>query len=593
MIRGSSCRKVSFLLSAGKRQGRGHVRSLSAAWLTTDAAPTRTRTKASSLPSPISSSSHPFRLPIITVVQRRSLSSFLSHENEEKGEGEFPKKEAGGSLPPVAVSAVVEKGDTVKLQLLNTDHISNEESTTAFHAAWLWVNDPKYIHPSSGQRLRTIGQFYLDQNDSRSIQSARIINSRNEKLQEIIPPPPPRGSYHPIGGIYQDTASDAEPNSKEEGYLEIQWNNNHSNKEKSYYSLDWLVSQRYDSKTLDRHNDQTRITKDIALNSQTELIPREFAQVMSDDASLLQVFDDLNKFGVSLLRVDPSQEKPNMDDNDSIVAQLGKRLSGGRLSHGALYDDVFHVQAAAGNKGHNLAYTTHALPPHQDLTYYESKPFLQLLHCLSNTNVKGGQSILMDAMAAAQEFQSLAPDFFDILTEVEATFLKQRSGADMISRKPHIVYASSNVGNSQKDVVAVHWSPPFEGPLLVEHHLVQDYAMAYAAFETMLDKHASIAKNNSSLAPELVSQLQDYAQTYTWEQSLKEGQILIFNNQRMLHGRREFELTTTNSKRHLTRCYTNVAETLSPYRLLLRQQRNDYDDLHYIRNAGNGVRGSW
>ena len=575
MIRGSSCRQVSLLLSAGKRQGRGNVRSFLSALRTTDAAPTR---KASSSPHNNTLLSSLYPLQIAKATQRRSLSWFLYDEKEEG-------KDAN-NVSVVSVVVVEGEEDSVQLEWKSIP----STSTTAFHAVWLWVNDPNYIHPSSGQRLRTIGQYYLT--GGATIRSASIINSRTDLVSSeessLLREVPPRGSYHPIGGIYQDTAElDAE---KEIYYLEIEWNNDTI--ETSYYPLDWLVSQRYDSKTLEYHYDQTRITKDIALNSQTDLIPREFDKVMQHDTSLLEVFDDLNEVGVSLLQVDPASSPQSIDDyendNDSIVAQLGKRLSGGRLSHGALYDDVFHVQAAAGNQGHNLAYTTHALPPHQDLTYYESKPFLQLLHCLSNHKVRGGQSLLIDALAAAQEFQSLAPDLFQVLTQVEATFLKQRSGADMISRKPHIVCASN-----KKDVVAVHWSPPFEGPLLVEPALVQDYAVAYAAFEMMLDKHAFVAKNNSRLSPELVSQLQDYAHTYTWEQSLREGQILVFNNQRMLHGRTEFELTTTNSKRHLMGCYTNVDETLSNYRLLLRQQRNDNDDLHYVRNAGNGVRGSW
>ena len=73
---------------------------------------------------------------------------------------------------------------------------------------------------------------------------------------------------------------------------------------------------------------------------------------------------------------------------------------------------------------------------------------------------------------------------------------------------------------------------------------------------------------------------------------LQPGQILVFSNQRMLHGRRSFRMTddTPSSGRHLIGCYTNVDETLSRYRLLLREAPDR--DQHVVRNAGNGIRGS-
>lgn len=245
------------------------------------------------------------------------------------------------------------------------------------------------------------------------------------------------------------------------------------------------------------------------------------------------------------------------------------------MSYGALYGETFHVKAVPG--ANNIAFTNTALAPHSDLAYYESKPGLQLLHCLSNTSVKGGESILIDAMAAAEEFRRIAPEHFDTLTQCSATFVKQREGADMMYRRPHIVLDDND------DVVSVNWSPPFEGPLSVSPHWVESYYRAYGDFERMLDNSLPKDYDDDKSRPAL----KEYAEKYTWERRLESGEILIFNNARMLHGRRGFSLEGNEGGRHLMGCYTNIDDTLNRYRVL---QRDRFGGIS-MRNAGNGTCG--
>lgn len=255
------------------------------------------------------------------------------------------------------------------------------------------------------------------------------------------------------------------------------------------------------------------------------------------------------------------------------------RLLGGSLSHGALYGDTFDVISKPN--ANNIAYTSVPLGPHQDLAYYESKPGLQLLHCLSNEGVEGGESVLVDSMAAAEELRRVAPEHFDTLAKCSATFVKQRNGADMIYRRPHIVLDDS------QEIVSVNWSPPFEGPLAVSPHLVEAYYRAYGVFERMLDN--SLPENyGNDLDSELASTLREYAHKCTWQRRLDKGEILIFNNVRMLHGRRGFEFNGESGGRHLCGCYTNIDDTLNRYRV---QQRKRSDSGASVRSAGNGTSG--
>jgi len=268
----------------------------------------------------------------------------------------------------------------------------------------------------------------------------------------------------------------------------------------------------------------------------------------------------------------------NFADSEPPVTQVG-RLLGGSLSHGALYGEMFHVKSMPD--ANNIAYTSVPLGPHQDLAYYESKPGLQLLQCLSNEGVEGGESVLVDALLAAEEFRRIAPEHFDTLTRCPATFVKQRDGADMMYRRPHIVL------DDAEDVVSVSWSPPFEGPLSVSPRWVEAYYRAYAAFERMLDNSQPEDYEGDDLQADLAVQLQDHAEKYTWERRLAPGEILVFNNLRMLHGRRGFAFSGESGGRHLLGCYTNIDDTWSRYRVLLRERSGSAS----VQNAGNGTCG--
>ena len=82
----------------------------------------------------------------------------------------------------------------------------------------------------------------------------------------------------------------------------------------------------------------------------------------------------------------------------------------------------------------------------------------------------------------------------------------------------------------------------------------------------------------------------DYAHAHTWTKRLEPGEILVFNNQRMLHGRRSFqvEMDQPTNGRHLVGCYTDLDETLNQYRLLRRHHLTDLGSPDYIPNPGNG-----
>lgn len=478
---------------------------------------------------------------------------------------------------------------------IQTSTTQTQPSTLA--ASWLWMHDPEFIHSTSGQKLRTFGQY--SPRHHRIVEATYTIMNDPVELKKLHPTPPP-GSFHPRGGVYDASMASS---SSQRQLLHVRWADGTT----SWYDCHWLL-QFYNGHSSNSSN--TRVTKDIAIGSASNPlavpIPTlDYNYIMEADDGRWDALHGIFRHGALLIKNSPIHIDPNGFETDVAVADMAKRLSGGRLSHGSLYGDTFRVESQPNAQ--NIAYTSVALPPHQDLTYYESKPFLQLLQCVSNAS-KGGASVLIDAMAAVEWLRVIAPSIFDTLCKVEATFIKQRPGADMVSFKPHIVLSSSN-----QEVVEVNWSPPFEGPPMVGTTVqdMQDYIHAYQAMECLLNFNSREDRIDGDdrtigelLDPTLKEQLQAYAKDYTWESVLHPGDMIVFNNQRMCHGRRAFELVETHphrQQRHLIGCYTDAMETINEYRLLLRTKGHPlsrHDNHHHqlqqkgIKNAGNGTRGT-
>jgi alpha-ketoglutarate-dependent taurine dioxygenase len=208
-----------------------------------------------------------------------------------------------------------------------------------------------------------------------------------------------------------------------------------------------------------------------------------------------------------------------------------------------IYGEAWDVVAQEG--AINIAYTGEPLAAHMDLCYYESPPGLQLLHCLAfDDGIVGGESTLVDAFAVAEALRRDAPDAFATLARIPATFVKDHANRDhpvlMSYRRPHLALSAS------AELVGVFWSPPFEGPLLAPPADVPRY---YAAYRRL---HESI-----EAAPAV-------------EHRLRPGEMLVFNNRRMLHGRRGFSQRGA-ARRHLRGCYVNIDEFANRFNLLRRR----------------------
>lgn len=187
----------------------------------------------------------------------------------------------------------------------------------------------------------------------------------------------------------------------------------------------------------------------------------------------------------------------------------------------------------------DLAYTALSLDPHTDNPYRTPVPGIQLLHCLAN-ETRGGLSTLVDGFAVAQALRQEERAAFDILTSTPVRFRYIDATTELTASAPPI---ELDVTGALK---AVHFSPRLDFVPLYEPQRLEAYYRARRAFDHRLR------------APQFELRF-----------LLKAGDLVMFDNCRLLHGRTAFD--PAEGLRHLQGCYIDIDGPRSLYRVLRRR----------------------
>jgi gamma-butyrobetaine dioxygenase len=111
--------------------------------------------------------------------------------------------------------------------------------------------------------------------------------------------------------------------------------------------------------------------------------------------------------------------------------------------------------------------------------------------------------------------------------------------------RPHITV------NGAGGITQVTWAPPFEGPLPTTHGAeATAYYQAYASFARLIARE--VARGAQATV------------------AFEPGDVITFNNRRMLHGRAAFSAPPTGTplRRRLRGCYVNIDEFKSKHEAL-------------------------
>jgi gamma-butyrobetaine dioxygenase len=250
------------------------------------------------------------------------------------------------------------------------------------------------------------------------------------------------------------------------------------------------------------------------------------APILSGDFALKSWMQDTAAYGLTII--------DHLQDRTDAGVEVAERIGFLRATN---FGTTFEVV----NKPdpNNLAYTSVALPLHTDLPNQEVPPGYQFLHCLAN-EATGGGSLFADGFAMAEDLRAEDPDAFSLLCDVVIPSRFHDDNADIRVHRPVITLGSKD------EVIEIRYNAHLAGIFDMPAEIMSAYYRAYRAY---------MAKTRDP--------------KYRLTLKLKAGEMVVFDNRRVLHGRDSFDPST--GFRHLHGCYVDRGEFFSRLRLLARK----------------------
>ncbi len=263
-------------------------------------------------------------------------------------------------------------------------------------------------------------------------------------------------------------------------------------------------------------------------------VPRfDGPSALSDERVLHQWAEALHVTGAAILE--------NLGKGTEVIETVPARLGPIRDTNFGRFFDVISKPDADSN-----AYTAMGLPLHVDLATREYMPGLQFLHCIENA-AKGGDSLLADGIEVAERLRGRDPEAFEALSTIPMTFGNKAKDTDYRYDCPMIRL------DEEGRVDEVRWSPWLRLPMRAPYEAVEAVYRGLRAIFTLVEE------------PSLHTKVR-----------LKSGDLLGFDNRRVLHGRTAYDPTT--GERRLRGCYVERDELLSRLRILERHRRFEAQD---------------
>ncbi|QEA38242.1 DUF971 domain-containing protein [Pistricoccus aurantiacus] len=264
-------------------------------------------------------------------------------------------------------------------------------------------------------------------------------------------------------------------------------------------------------------------------DSRLERLPEaDFAAALESDARLLEMLEDLHRYGFVRVRGVPTEE----DGMQALIDRIGplRRTNWGGIA------DVKSVPQA-----YDLTMTQRGLEPHTDNPYRDPIPGYIWLHCLTNA-AEGGDSTLVDGFKAAQRLREEAPEDYACLTRLATEFFYTDQTTRLAGEGPLIEL------DSQGRLHRVRFSNRTERIPAHDPEVLERYYAARQRFYELIT------------SDELTVHLK-----------LDPGEMLIMDNYRLFHGRTAFQLE--GGVRHLRQGYVDRDSTASRRRVLFSQLR--------------------
>lgn len=296
--------------------------------------------------------------------------------------------------------------------------------------------------------------------------------------------------------------------------LLLQWQHSDGHTHEGPIPLAWLRSRCPSAEKEREDARKMRFFKD-------KTIPEvQYKDVMESDHGLYEWMCHVAERGICLLKNVPLEEK--------TVAKVTERIA--PIQH-TVYGEVFDVVSQP--QPINAAYSPVRLEMHMDQPMYENAPGLQLLHCLKfDPDVIGGENAFADIFELAHQLKAERPDYFDNLARIPITLSKIHYNRDypvhMTCKRP--MFSLNNRG----ELMTINYHPML-GEISPVEADIEPFYEAYKYFWNMVQKCESV-----------------------YSIRLKSGDLISFNNRRILHGREAF--SNQRGVRWLQGTYVELSE---------------------------------
>ncbi|KAI5697800.1 hypothetical protein M8J75_015817 [Diaphorina citri] len=378
-----------------------------------------------------------------------------------------------------------------RLTETNMLSITNLQAEQKYHYPFVWLRDncqcPQCFNATSKSRIMDLKTNLKVKPIDIDIQRAfdRVSNDL-EKSTDVT-------GESGTGNVGSNDVKSGDFN------LNIRWEDNH----RSEFPLDWLIARNFTAANRVRLDEIYRIPRIPWTSEQFPEICSKFAfeDLMTDGRALLAWMECLATYGVAIV----DRAGVEMGALNRLASRVGflKRTQ---------YGETFRVENKPGTS--NVAYLSSKLQLHTDLPYYEYKPGINMLHCIIQaSDPSQGINQLTDCLSVCRHLAANRQSVYETLSRTLVDWTDY--GEDNRYRFANIHRAPVIALDARGEVTRINFSQPqrdsvFNAPL----EEVLPWYEAFAEFADLL-----------------------HDPKYLVELRLRPGEVLTFDNIRLVHGR--------------------------------------------------------
>ncbi|KAK4560631.1 hypothetical protein LTR86_005209 [Recurvomyces mirabilis] len=281
----------------------------------------------------------------------------------------------------------------------------------------------------------------------------------------------------------------------------------------------------------------------------------DYDHYMQSDHSVLQALQQLHTHGLLFLT--------NVPESEASVSAIVERI--GPLKN-TFYGSTWDVRSVPEAK--NVAYTAQDLGFHMDLMYMQQPPHLQFLHCI-RSSAAGGASLFTDSFRAARDLWLDGSDSVRDLAQLPVNFHYNHPESHYYHQSRRVVELRDGAsldtlpsGGQGAEMLAdairnVSWAPPFQAPFINPNAT----KLEEVSGEALNRWHAAASKFSEAV----------HRPAGIYERMMRPGECVIFDNRRVLHARRAFEVGDAGKERWLRGAYMDEDPFLSKTKVMQKR----------------------